>query len=105
MAIENLPPPNAFADKTVDVWQLKEEVGRGKIGVVYRSIQNLGPDIDHVAAIKIVPSRNLKDSWKTEIKKTLKLTGVPEVVQFKGQFAAELDGGLYHCIISEYIQG
>ncbi len=105
MATEYLPPRDCFRGASINGWTLEEEVGRGKIGVVYRGIQRIGSDVDHLAAIKIIPNENLKDDWQTEIRKAVKLTGIPEVVQYKGHQAALLDGKAYGCVFWEYIKG
>ncbi|HWG92176.1 MAG TPA: protein kinase [Candidatus Thermoplasmatota archaeon] len=102
MVSSRLPPKDKFAGRTVKNWQLKGEVGRGKIGVVYRALQ---PDLDDEVAIKLIPMDNLKAGWKAEIAKLVKLGGVPQVIQFRTHEVVEFDGVLYVAIISEFIRG
>src|SRR5258708_1930258 len=104
MATRNLPPKDCFVGQSVEGWLLTEEIGRGKIGVVYKGVQHIAVDADHFAAVKIIPNDNLYGPWQTEIKKTLKLTGVPDVVQYKGHHATILNGQLFGCIFWEYVQ-
>jgi len=95
----NLPPKNKFVNERVDDYELEEEIGRGKIGVVYRGRQAGTGDL---AACKIIPFENLKSVWQEEIKKISKLS-VPTVVQYKGKATPTFDGIPYICILYQYV--
>ena len=100
MTKRNLPPKNKFVNEWVDDYKLEEEIGRGKIGVVYRGRQAGTGDL---AACKIIPFENLKSgTWQEEIKKISKLS-VPTVVQYKGKATPTFDGIPYICILYQYV--
>lgn len=81
MSRQNLPQENLFKNEIIKDYILEEEIGRGKIGVVYRAIHK---DIKELkVAIKIVPNKNLKDDWQVEFKKVGLLSGINQVVQLK----------------------
>ena len=60
-------------------YQLKEYVGFGKIGIVYKAIRK---NPVHYLACKIIPDGKLKKGWETEIEKVTLLDGVPNVVKY-----------------------
>jgi len=103
MARRNLPLKNQFRNEIIKDYRLEEEIGRGKIGVVYHAFHK---DISELeAAIKIIPKENLKDEWEVELKKVGLLSGIHQVVQYKDHDANILDGIPYVCIFWEYIDG
>lgn len=104
MARKNLPPANQFKGKTVKGYQLNEEIGRGKIGVVYRATHIEIKELE--IAIKFIPKENLKNKWEIEIKKVALLSSINQVIQLKDPpDSALLDGIPYACIFWEYIDG
>lgn len=100
----NLPQKNIFADRSIDSWTLVKEIGRGKIGVVYRA-SKIVVDSPIQSAIKLIPHDNLKQDWKKEIQKLIILDGVPQVIRYREHGAEELDDQLYAFIVCEYING
>ncbi|MGD2085418.1 MAG: protein kinase [Candidatus Aminicenantes bacterium] len=101
MAIQNLPQENKFKNQVIKDYCLEEEIGRGKIGVVYRAYHK---DIKELrAAVKIIPQENLKAGWVVELKKVGLLDGITQVVQYKDHHAAILEEIPYVCIFWEYI--
>jgi len=66
---------------------LKEKVGEGQIGVVYKAIRESPRS---VLACKVIPEGHLKDGWQRELEKVALLQGVDHVVQYV-HHAAMLD--------------
>lgn len=78
MAKQNLPRKNIFKNEIMKDYYLEEEIGRGKIGVVYRAYHK---DIKELrVAVKIIPQENLKAGWVVELKKVGLLDGISQVV-------------------------
>ena len=103
MARQNLPQVNQFKNEIIKDYRLEEEIGRGRIGVVYRAYHK---DIkDLTSAIKIIPRENLKNGWGVELEKVGLLSGISQVVQYKDHDAKILEGIPYVCIFWEYIDG
>jgi serine/threonine protein kinase len=101
MAKQNLPRVNRFKNEIIKDYCLEKEIGRGKIGVVYRAYHK---DIKELrVAVKIIPQENLKKGWEVELKKVGLLDGIPQVVQYKDHDAKILGGIPYVCIFWEYI--
>lgn len=100
MAERNLPQENEFAGEQVLGYNLCKEIGRGKIGVVYKAIH---PRTKDKVACKIIPSENLKSGWETEIEKISKLSGIPTVAQYKNHKAEQIKEKPYICIFYEYV--
>lgn len=99
----NLPFYNQFKGKKFGEYELIEEIGHGKIGVVYKAHRK---DIDHYRAIKIIPDKKLRQNWQLEIIKVVKLVGIPQVAQYYDHKAEQVfDGKSYACISWEYING
>ncbi len=99
--IEN---PKAFEEHRLrdHPFVFRKYLGRGKIGVVYRA-EDL--DINDTVACKVIPPSNLKTGWENELKKVVKLHGIPQVVQFRQYCADTIEGTPYVIIISEYVDG
>ncbi len=103
MAKRNLPQKNKFAGKEIENYKLCKEIGRGKIGVVYRAEKyENGHKLSEVAC-KIIPNGNLKSGWQTEIKKVGELRGRETVVQYVNHGSKILEGKLYAWIFYEYV--
>jgi hypothetical protein len=60
-------------------YYIKDFVGEGKIGRVYRAVRT---DPDDVLACKIIPEGRLRQGWERELQKLTKLRGVQHVVQY-----------------------
>ncbi|SNQ62066.1 protein kinase domain-containing protein [Candidatus Methanoperedens nitratireducens] len=108
MRNSNLPPFNQLRGKRFFNYELIEEIGNGKVGVVYKAYNK---DIDHYRAIKIIPLKKLKSNWQMEIIKVAKLEGIPQVAQYHDHKPHEnepyevFDGNSYACILWEYVPG
>ncbi len=75
-----LPAYNQFKGEKFGDYELIEEIGYGKIGVVYKAHRK---DIDnYYRAIKIIPAKKLRPNWQQEIMKVVKLAGVPQVTYY-----------------------
>jgi hypothetical protein len=66
---------------------IKEKIGSGGIGTVYKAVRSSPYD---VMACKIITEGRLKSGWQTEIKKNVRLRQVPNVVPFH-MFDSALD--------------
>jgi serine/threonine protein kinase len=98
-----LPDFDQFKGKIFGDYELIEEIGNGKIGVVYKAHRK---DIDHYRAIKIIPDEKLRPNWQLEIIKVVKLVSIPQVAQYYDHKAEQVfDGKSYACISWEYIKG
>lgn len=100
MATKNLPQENEFAGELVLDYKLCNEIGRGKIGAVYKAVH---PRTKDIAACKIIPKENLKSSWEIEIEKIAKLSGISTVAQYKKHGAEQIKELPYICIFYEYV--
>ncbi len=97
-----LPEENSFRGKRVKGYVLQDEIGRGKIGVVYLGIKEEESFQDKIAC-KIIPKENLKDGWQNEIAKATRLDGIQQVVQYRDCCAEILNGQPYVCILWQYV--
>lgn len=64
---------------TIFNYSLKEKIGEGKIGSVYKAVRY---DPYHELACKVIPEGKLKLGWERELTKVLSLGAVPNVVQY-----------------------
>jgi serine/threonine protein kinase len=65
--------------QTMQNYFITEKIDKGKIGVVYKAVnQNLHDTL----ACKIIPTEKLKKGWERELEKVLLLRRVPNVVQY-----------------------
>ncbi|MDO9096690.1 MAG: hypothetical protein Q7U60_01000 [Candidatus Methanoperedens sp.] len=60
-------------------YYLTENVGEGKIGIVYKAIRS---DLSDTLACKVIPDGKLKDGWQRELEKNVLLRGVPYIVPY-----------------------
>jgi predicted Ser/Thr protein kinase len=104
MSTEFLPKRDRFRGSVIQEWMLTEEVGRGKNGVVYRCEKAVEREII-AAAVKIIPAENLKPAWPEEIRKTLRLQGILEIIQYREHAAVLLDDRPFVCIWWGYVDG
>ncbi|MDW7726791.1 MAG: protein kinase [Candidatus Methanoperedens sp.] len=102
MVLKKLPKKNQFKGIKIGDYQLIEEIGRGKNGVVYKAYD---VNIDHHIACKIIPKNNLKHGWTIELKKTAKLTPVEQIVDYLFCDIIDIEETKYVCIFYEYING
>lgn len=102
MVSKKLPKRNQFKGIEIRDYQLIEEIGRGKNGVVYKAYDE---NIDHYIACKIIPKNTLKRGWIIELKKTAKLTPVEQIVDYLFCNVININETKYVCIFYEYING
>lgn len=69
-----------YIDSDIEGYTLKNIIGSGKIGTVFRA-ERSGP-ISDTLACKIIPGDSLKTGWEKEVEKVIKLRRVPNVVQY-----------------------
>ena len=83
---------------------LQEFRGKGKIGRVYKAVNESNPD--DILACKIISVKNLKDGWMRELHKLSKLRGIPNVVPYY-HHDSEFDknGKPYAFVMYQYIDG
>lgn len=100
----HLPHSNEFAGERIGDWELKQEVGRGNLGVVYEATKTTYGVTDR-AAVKIVPEENLIAGWQQEMAKAIPLRGIPQTIQYLFFEERPLKGRKFVCIFSEFIDG
>jgi len=101
--VNDLPAKNQFQGEIIDGYQLVEEIGRGKTGVVYKTLVTA---IGHTVACKLIPKSKLKLGWEIEIQKVTKLDGIGQIVQYKQPpLIHNFAGSDYLCMFWEYIPG
>lgn len=94
--------PQILIGQTFEDYEIDRYVGHGTVGVVFHAIRK---DIGDEAAYKIIPQHNLKKDWKNELVKLVKLTDVPQVVQYKGHGAKIVEGIPCACILYQFVHG
>lgn len=98
--------PRSFIGQEIDGYVLDRYVGHGKIGMVFHAVKK---DIRDEAACKIIPTQNLRPGWKTELRKLVKLVGVPQVVQYKNHGSVNLQSEKgeipYVYILYQFVKG
>jgi serine/threonine protein kinase len=108
MAKNQLPEKDLFYGVKISQVEvvLDKEIGRGNIGVVYHGKHQISEDSYDEVAVKIIPEEDLIGGWDIELKKVIKLAGIPEVIQYKYPHKIEeIKGKKYLCIFWEYING
>lgn len=102
MTVNELPEKDTLIGEEVLGYKLLREIGRGKMGVVY-----LGEklDIKSQAAIKIIPSANLRPTWEKEVEKAELLQGRPEFVAYKTHRQETIRGQTFGAIAWEFVNG
>ncbi|MDA8223326.1 MAG: protein kinase [Desulfitobacterium hafniense] len=104
MTRSSLPEKDAFKGETIGDYRIEGEIGRGNIGVVYRACHKEVEDIE--VAIKFITEDSLKTGWEQELVKVGKLSGIPQVVQYKSTpLKVTLNGVRYVLLFWEYIEG
>lgn len=73
---------DAFEKLEIDSYIIKERVGEGAVGAVYRGVRN--DDIQDERAFKFISAGNLRKNWKNEINKVTKLSTVNSVIPYHG---------------------
>lgn len=104
----NLPPFNQLKGRKIFNYELIEEIGHGKVGVVYKAYNK---DINHYRAVKIIPKKKLRQNWQIEFIKVAKLEGIAQVTQYHDHKPHEnepyeiFDGESFACVLWEYVNG
>ncbi len=94
--------PDRILGQTIEGYTFKEYIGRGAKGAVFKAEHE---DINDVVAIKIIPKENLHDNWEVELRKSVKLQGIAEFVQYRHTFYGEIDNIPYVFIVLECVNG
>ncbi|MFZ3059874.1 MAG: protein kinase [Candidatus Methanoperedens sp.] len=108
MRNSTLPPFNQLKGRKIFNYELIEEIGHGKVGVVYKAYNK---DINHYRAVKIIPKKKLRQNWQIEFIKVAKLEGIAQVAQYHDHKPHDnepyeiFDGESFACILWEYING
>lgn len=87
-----MPKKDQEKDPYIDLqpipnYYLKEKIGQGKIGSVYKAVRD---DPYDVLACKVISQEKLKKGWVRELEKVVRLRTVPDVVQYH-QHGTDLD--------------
>lgn len=77
-------------------------MGHGTMGVVFHAVRK---GIGDEAACKIIPQHRLQKGWPMELVKLVKLTDIPQVVQYKNHGAEIIEGTTYVCILYQFVHG
>ena len=80
MIMEN---PEMMIGRNIEGYTFLEVIGKGANGVVYRAERE---EINDFVAIKIVPIEHLYKNWEIELRKAVKLSGIPQFVQYRYHF-------------------
>lgn len=71
------------------------------MGVVFHAVN----DIDDEAACKIISRNRLQEGWEIELRRVVKLTDIPQVVQYKGHGAKIIEGAPLVWILYSFVHG
>jgi len=83
---------------------LKKFRGKGKIGRVYKVVSESNPD--DILACKVILSKDVKDGWKRELDKLVKLRGVNNVVDYyQYDLAYDKNDKPYAYVMYQFIDG
>lgn len=99
---EYLDTTEQFRGEVIEEYELKDCIGYGKAGIVYRAKRK---DIQDTVACKLMPLDNLKTSWETELGKVNRLTGVPQVVSYRSHGIHDIKGKKFVYILWEWVEG
>lgn len=94
--------PQSLIGKRLEGYEIDRYVGHGTVGVVFHAVRK---DIGDEAACKIIPQQNLKKDWKNELVKLVKLTDVPQVVQYKGHGPGLVAETTCVCVLYQFVNG
>ena len=83
---KKIDPVDPYIGLIIDGYTIKEKIGTGKIGSVYKAERT---DVDFFAC-KIISAEKLKAGWEKELEKVHKLKNVPNVIEYK-RHGSELD--------------
>ncbi len=82
---------------------IKKEIGAGKIGTVYTVERS---DFQETLACKVIPEGGLRDGWERELEKAIELSGIPNVVQYRGHGTGfDKNNRPYYWILWNFIDG
>lgn len=95
---------DAFIGHNINGYVIKESLGKGCIGAVYKSIRE---ELDDVRAVKFVPMDvvSKKANWEQEIIKVNKLRRTEGVVHYHTHGSTNINGIDYLYIMWDYIPG
>jgi serine/threonine protein kinase len=96
--------PFGAIDARIEAYVLRECVGKGNSGAVYRATRE-EDEIKDTVACKLIPISRLKAGWKTEIKKTVALRNVPGVVQYHGHGMTTINNAKFAYILMDFVDG
>ena len=97
-----LQKPDMMIGQEKRGYKFLKYVGKGKIGVVYKAE---GQEVHDIVACKIIPTENLKKGWEIEVKKAVRLHGIPQVVQYRQHFPEMIENIPHTFIMWDYVEG
>ena len=94
--------PRSLVGKEIEKYEIDRYVAHGTMGILFHAIRK---DIGDEAACKIIPQNRLQPGWETELVKLVKLTDIPQVVQYKAHGAELVENVPQACILYQFIHG
>jgi serine/threonine protein kinase len=94
--------PRSLIGKEIGKYEIDRYVAHGTMGVLFHAVRK---DIGDEAACKIIPQNRLRTGWETELVKLVKLTDVPQVVQYKAHGAELVENVPQACILYQFVHG
>jgi serine/threonine protein kinase len=97
--------PNSAIGEKINEFEIKNYIGHGKVGIVYRGENKYGFE----AAVKIIPNNTLKNGWEKELIKLNKLKGINGIAHYKHHEPILIEGKTKKepcvCILYDFING
>lgn len=95
---------DSFIGCSINGYVIRERIGKGCIGAVYKAVKE---ELDDIRAVKFVPMDvvSKKNNWEQEIIKVNKLRRTEGVVHYHTHDTIEVDGVDYLYIMWDYIPG
>jgi serine/threonine protein kinase len=94
--------PRSLIGKKIGNYEIDQYIAHGSMGVLFHAIRK---DVGDEAACKIIPQKRLQLGWENELVKLVKLTDIPQVVQYKAHDAVFVENVPQACILYQFIHG
>ena len=94
--------PQSLIGKEIEKYEIDHYVAHGTMGVLFHATRK---DVGDEAACKIIPQNRLQPGWENELVKLVKLTDIPQVVQYKAHCAEFVENKPQACILYQFVKG